>query len=42
VVYRAARNLFVGGEVLWGRATDVAGARADDTRVQLSLRYLIY
>jgi hypothetical protein len=42
LVYRLARNLFVGGEVLWGRATEVSGERADDTRVQVSVRYMIY
>jgi hypothetical protein len=42
LIYRLARNLFVGGEVLWGRATEVGGARADDTRVQVSVRYMIY
>jgi hypothetical protein len=42
LLHRLSRNLFVGGEVLWGRATEVSGERASDTRVQLSVRYMIY
>jgi hypothetical protein len=42
LVHRLTTNLFVGAELLWGQAERADGARADDTRVQLTARYLIY
>jgi hypothetical protein len=42
LIHRLTPTLIVGGEVLWGRATQVGGASATNTRVQLSLRYLIF
>ena len=42
LVHRLTPTLIVGGEVLWGEATQVGGASATNARVQLSLRYLIF
>jgi hypothetical protein len=42
LLHRLTPTLIVGGEVLWGEATQVGGASATNTRVQLSLRYLIF
>ena len=42
LVHRLTPTLIVGGEVLWGEATQVGGASATNVRVQLSLRYLIF
>jgi hypothetical protein len=42
LVHRLTPTLIVGGEVLWGEATQVGGASATNTRVQLSLRYLVF
>jgi hypothetical protein len=42
LVHRLAADLFAGGEVLWGRAERMDGTRANDTRIQLSVRYYLY
>ena len=42
LVHRLTPTLIVGGEVLWGEATRVDGTSATNTRVQLSVRYLIF
>ena len=42
LLHRLTPTLIVGGEVLWGEATQVGGTSATNTRVQLSLRYLIF
>jgi len=42
LVHRLATDLYVGAEVLWGRAERVDHAREDDTRIQLSARYYLY
>jgi hypothetical protein len=42
LLHRLTATLIVGGEVLWGEATQVGGASATNVRVQLSLRYLIF
>jgi hypothetical protein len=42
LLYRVTPTLIVGGELLWGEATRVGGASATNTRVQLSVRYLIF
>jgi hypothetical protein len=42
LLHRLTPTLIVGGEVLWGEATQVGGASATNNRVQLSVRYLIF
>lgn len=42
LVHRLRTDLFVGAEVLWGRAERVDGSQADDTRLQLTARYYLY
>ena len=42
LVHRLATDLFVGAELLRGSAERLDGAKASDTRVQLTARYLIY
>ncbi len=42
LVHRLTPTLIVGGELLWGEATRVGGTSATNTRVQLSVRYLIF
>ena len=42
LVHRLAKDLFVGAELLSGRAERIDGSRADDTRVQLTARYYIF
>jgi hypothetical protein len=42
LVHRLTPTLLVGGEVLWGQATQVGGSSATNARVQLSLRYLVF
>jgi hypothetical protein len=42
LIHRLSASLFVGGEVLWGRAERVDSTRANDTRVQLTARYYLY
>ena len=42
LVHRLTPTLIVGGEVLWGQATQVGGATATNARVQLSVRYLVF
>jgi hypothetical protein len=42
LVHRLTPTLIVGGEVLWGEATRVDGTSATNTRVQLSVRYLVF
>ena len=42
LIHRLTPTLIVGGEVLWGQATRVDGTSATNTRVQLSVRYLIF
>ena len=41
LIHRLLPTLLVGGEVLWGRATRIDGATATNTRLQLSVRYLV-
>jgi hypothetical protein len=42
LLHRLTPTLIIGGEVLWGEATQVGGASATNARVQLSVRYLIF
>jgi hypothetical protein len=42
LIHRLTPTLIVGGELLWGEATRVDGSSATNTRVQLSVRYLIF
>jgi len=42
LIHRISTNLFVGGEVLWGRAERIDATRANDTRIQLTARYYLY
>jgi hypothetical protein len=42
LVHRLTKDLFLGAELLWGRAERIDGSRADDTRVQLTARYYLY
>ncbi|MGA8053304.1 MAG: porin, partial [Burkholderiales bacterium] len=42
LLHRLTPTLIVGGEALWGEATQVGGASATNVRVQISLRYLIF
>jgi hypothetical protein len=42
LAHRVTPTLIVGAEVLWGEATRVNGATASNTRLQLSVRYLIF
>ena len=42
LLHRLTPTLIVGGEVLWGEATQVGGASATNVRVQLSVRYLVF
>ena len=42
LVHRLTPTVIVGGEVLWGQATQVGGESATNARVQFSLRYLIF
>lgn len=42
LVHRLRTNLFLGAEVLWGKAERVDGSEADDSRVQLTARYYLY
>jgi len=42
LVHRLRTNLFLGAELLWGKAERVDGSEADDSRVQLTARYYLY
>ena len=42
VMHRLSTDLFVGAEVLWGRAERIDSTRANDSRVQLTARYYLY
>jgi hypothetical protein len=42
LIHRFSTNLFIGGELLWGRAERIDSTRANDTRVQLTARYYLY
>jgi hypothetical protein len=42
LLHRLTPTLIVGGEVLWGEATQVGGASATNLRLQLSVRYIIF
>jgi len=42
LLHRLTPTLIVGGEVLWGEATQVGGASATNVRMQLSVRYLVF
>ncbi len=42
LIHRLTPTLIVGGEVPWGEATRVDGTSATNTRVQLSVRHLIF
>ncbi len=38
-LYYPTKNVFVGGEYLWGKRTDNDGATGDDNRIQVSFHY---
>ena len=42
LLHRLTPTLIVGGEVLWGEATQVGGVSATNVRMQLSVRYLVF
>lgn len=42
LVHRLTADLFLGAEVLWGRARRQDGTEASDSRIQISVRYLLY
>ena len=42
LIHRLSANLFVGAEVLWGRAERIDSTRTNDSRVQLTARYYIF
>ena len=42
LVHRLATDLFLGAELLWGNAERVDGAQQDNSRLQLTVRYLVY
>ena len=42
LVHRARTDLYLGAELLWGRAERIDATRADDTRLQLTARYYLY
>ncbi|QJR11223.1 hypothetical protein DSM104443_02296 [Usitatibacter rugosus] len=42
LAHRVTPTLIVGAEVLWGQATRVDGATASNTRLQISVRYLVF
>lgn len=42
LIYRVTPTLLIGAEGLWGEAVSVNGASADNRRLQLSVRYLIF
>jgi hypothetical protein len=42
LIWRASPVLVFGGEVIYGKASRVGGDTADNTRLQLSMRYLIF
>ena len=39
LLYTPAKNIMMGGEVLWGKRTDNNGASGDDWRFQFSVKY---
>ena len=39
LIYYPTKNVFIGGELLWGKRTDNDGANGDDTRLQVSFHY---
>lgn len=39
LLYTPAKNVLIGGEVLWGSRTDKDGAYGDDFRTQISFKY---
>ena len=39
LLYTPAKNLLIGGELLWGERTDHDGTNGDDIRLQLSVKY---
>ena len=42
LAHRVTPTLIVGAEVLWGEATRLNGATASNTRLQITVRYLIF
>ena len=42
LIHRLTPTLIVGGEALWGEASRVDGATATNSRLQISVRYLIF
>ena len=42
LVHRLSADLFLGAELLWGKAERIDGAQQDNSRLQLTARYLIY
>ena len=42
LIWRASPLLVFGGELIYGKAARVSGDAADNTRLQLSMRYLIF
>jgi outer membrane DcaP-like protein len=39
LLYYPTKNVFIGGEALWGQRKDNDGATGDDTRIQISYHY---
>jgi hypothetical protein len=42
LVHRLRTDLYLGAEALWGEAERMDAAQADDTRIQLTVRYYLY
>ncbi|MCL4798096.1 MAG: hypothetical protein KJ025_00810 [Burkholderiales bacterium] len=42
LLHRFTPTLIIGGELVWGEATDVDGVSATNTRIQLPLRHLVF
>ena len=39
LLYYPTKNVFVGGEALWGQRKDNDGASGNDSRIQISFHY---
>ena len=39
LLYTPAKNIMIGGELLWGKRTDNGTASGDDVRFQFSVKY---
>jgi hypothetical protein len=42
LIHRLTSRTLLGGELMWGESTQVGGASATNTRLQLSVRYLFF